>query len=148
MTPWQETRLQQFLANHHADLVAVFEQAYTIAGGHYAALSPTARRQQAEIDSHEFCIDLLAGSINQTLIAEVIQLAANSTALARDLIHMVMALDPLICAFIRVQLRDDPLVAAELEQRTRAIVRTFRSGVLDAQIGYLLGRMQRAQPDA
>jgi len=143
MPLWQETRIEQFLADHHAALVEVFEQAYQIAGGHYAALAPAARRQQAEIDSREFATDLLVQSINRTVITEIIQLAVDSTAVARDIIHMVMALDPLICALIRRQLRDDPLLAAELERRTRLIVHTFRSGILDAQIGHLLGRMQR-----
>jgi hypothetical protein len=130
-------RVVQFLDDHRAAIRQLIEQAYSEAGGHYAALTPAERVRQAETDSAEFIADLVRGAPDRERIRRTVA-TASAAALAGDMVQMATALDRLFTAFVAERLQGEARLAQDLVRRSSSVIARFRLSVSSVQIAALL----------
>ena len=132
-----QEQVGQFLAAHQAEIARLILQAYQEAGGHYAAMSATARMDQAQIDSHEFIASLLRGTPDRESITQTVQAGRNPT-LGTDIVQMATAFEHLFTAWVKISVADRPLLAHELLRRSRQVFSQFRLNMSAAQISRMV----------
>jgi hypothetical protein len=128
-----------FLAAHQPAIAALTQQAYTLVGGHYAALPPAAQARQATSDAREFAAALGSGSVDLAGIDRVIG-AGVDLAVIQDIVRMTTVQEQLFVAFVEQTLPQDPELARDLIQRVHHVAARFRLALSRASMGQVVQR--------
>ena len=142
MTLFYDREIDRFLIDHQGAIVGLIEQAYQVAGGHYAALAPEARRRQAAIDGQEFVTDLLRGGVDPAEVQATVHDAEDAAIATTDIVRMTAALEPLFVAFVQTTLAEQPALATELARRGRNLCASFRAHITAAHMDSVLRRFK------
>ncbi len=140
MPAFHRTQLERFLQGNQQAIAGLLEQAYTAAGGHYAALTDERRRQQAVTDSQEFIADLLRGGVDRAAVYQAAYAAAGAGIAVEDIIRMATALESLFAAFVQEHLAAQPLLQSDLQRRGRNVFAAFRANLATARLDDALRR--------
>ncbi|HUS17439.1 MAG TPA: hypothetical protein VM536_20780 [Chloroflexia bacterium] len=135
--------LKRWLEDHESAIATLFEQAQREAGGHYAKMTATARRRQAEIDGRELIADLLQGGVDRVVVRETVQAAEARAVASDDIVRLATAMDRLFTSYIEAQLAGQPEMAQELVRRSRNLIASFRASVTAARLDGLLERFKK-----
>src|SRR5689334_28480 len=108
MQPQHDDQIARFLETHRFQIIELLDQAYGEAGGHYAALSPEARREQAATDSGEYIGALIEGTIDRAAVQAVAHQARDAGIDLRDILRMSNALERHVTGFIAATLPQEP----------------------------------------
>ena len=131
--------IEAFLAAHQPAITALTRQAYTLVGGHYAALSPTDQAQQATSDAREFAAALTSGSVDQAGIDRVIGSEVALTVI-QDIVRMTTVQEQLFVAFVEQVLPAEPDLARALIQHTHHVAARFRLALSRAGMDHVVQR--------
>src|SRR5215212_7707229 len=137
--------VEQFLDKHFAAISAIIEQAAVEAGGHYAALSPDARRLNAEHDAVEFIQALSEGRADRQAARLNGARPSNTGLMADDLLQLSRACEPLFETFINQELAPYPALRDDLIRRARQVHASFRASLTGVKIDRVLDHLNQQQ---
>ncbi len=140
MLPFQQDQVERFLRDNQPAIAGLMGQAYTVAGGHYAAMSPEERERQASIDSGEYVEALVQGSIHRDVVQAVAHQTAASGIDVNDILRMSNALEREVTAFVREHLAGQPELTQEVLRRAHNVAASFRTNLAAARLDDMLRR--------
>jgi hypothetical protein len=140
MPAFHIVQLERFLRGNQGRIIQLIDDVYERTGGHYTALPPEQRRQQAATDTEEFIVDLLRGSADRATTRQALATIADSISTLDDITCMSTLLEPAFIAFVQDQLVAQPALAEELIRRTRNINANLRATVTALRMEVFLRR--------
>jgi hypothetical protein len=140
MPAFHIVQLERFLRGNQGRIIQLIDDVYERTGGHYTALPPEQRRQQAATDTEEFIVDLLRGSADRATTRQALATIADSISTLDDITRMSTLLEPAFIAFVQDQLVAQPALAEELIRRTRNINANLRATVTALRMEVFLRR--------
>jgi hypothetical protein len=140
MPAFHIVQLERFLRGNQAAITQLIDQCYEGAGGHYTAMPPEQRREQAAADTEEFITDLLRGSVDRDAARHGLATIADSVATLDDITRMSSLLEPAFISFVQDQLGAQPALAEDLIRRTRNINAILRATVTALRMDVFLRR--------
>jgi len=138
--------VDHFLTAQHAAIVIVMTAAQQAAGGHYAALTPTALQQNAANDVVELLHNIRQLRLDSTIMRGFLVGAQENLAEGvdlDDLIRMDQAFERGFCALLEQELHDQTDLAAELTRRIHYLTGRFRSSITSVKVDQTLQRLKR-----
>jgi hypothetical protein len=127
----RQAEIGAFFEAHRRGIATLVEQAYQQAGGHYAQMSASRRREQALIDTGEIVAQLGSAEVNQQAIDSSIQ-SLPSLEILTDVVHMSEAFQRLIVAYIQLQLAGDAELCRKVLARVNNTSQRFRMNLTSA----------------
>jgi hypothetical protein len=129
-----------FLAAHKSQIIALVEQAYHQAGGHYARMSPEERRQGATNDADELILDLTEGTAHLPHLPPPDVVA--------DVLQMVSALETLLVSYVQTALATQPDLRRDLVRRMQLSTNRFRMKLSTRHLDEVQQALTPPRPDA
>lgn len=133
--------VEQFLDKHFEIICAILEQAAAEAGGHYATMSPTARRLNAEHDAVEFIQALSEGRVNRLATQINGARPTNTGLIADDLLRLSRLVEPRFEDYLNQELANHPALLDELTRRLRQIESSYRTSLTGVKIDQVLNHL-------
>jgi hypothetical protein len=137
--------IEQFLEQQYPALCAILERAATAAGGHYAEMTPEARRHNAENDAVELISALAQGYVDPDVVRATGARPTTGGLIADDLLRLANYVEPRIEELAVRELARQPDLRDELLARKRRIYARFRAALTSARIDQVLTRLNHPQ---
>ncbi len=138
--------VDHFLTLQHEAILTLMAAAQREAGGHYAAMTPDALRQNAANDGAEFLTNIRRLMVDATII-HGFQASAQENVVEgvdlSDLIRMDQAVERRFCALVEQELHDQADLAADLIRRIHYLTGRFRSSITGVQVDQTLKRLKK-----
>jgi hypothetical protein len=133
--------VEQFLERQYSAICDILERAATAAGGHYAQMTPEARRHTAEHDAVELIRALAQGYVDPEVVRATGARPTGTGLVADDLLRLADYVEPRIEELAVRELARQPDLRDELLARKRRIYARFRAGLTSAKIDQVLTRL-------
>lgn len=130
--------VEEFLEKHFAALCEIMTQAATDAGGHYAEMSPSARRLNAEHDTVEFIHALSAGRADRQAARLSGARPTDTGLIADDLLRLSRLVEPRVEDYLNAELANHPAVRDELVRRLHQVQAGYRASLTGVKIDQVL----------
>lgn len=137
--------VEQFLEQQYPALCDILERAAAVAGGHYAEMTPAARRHNAENDAVELIGALAQGTVDPEVVRATAARPTGSGLLADDLMRLANYVEPRIEELAAHELAAQPELRDDLLARKRRVYARFRAGLTSARIDQVLSRLNHPQ---
>ena len=137
----------QFLEAQYPALCDILEYAAGQAGGHYAQMTPTARRLNAEHDAVELTQALAEGRVDPDVVRATGARPTVTGLVADDLLRLTDYVEPLLQTLVARELVLQPDLRDELLARERRIYARFRAALTSAKLDQVLSQFNRPPPD-
>jgi hypothetical protein len=133
--------VEEFLDKHFGVIAGILEQAAVEAGGHYAAMSPAARRLNAEHDAVEFIHALSDGRVDRQAARINGARPTNTGLIADDLLRLSRLVEPRFEDYLTQELANHPALRDELLRRLRQVQTSFRASLTGVKIDQVLNHI-------
>lgn len=140
------TSITHFFAEHEAVIVGLMEVAQAAAGGHYAAMSPAARHENAVKDTHEMIADLRQPHFDVELASESARETEGAGIALDDITRMSLEIEARLLTYLEEHLRAQPELYDPLVSRVRHMNARFRSTITKVKIDATIRRLKNAEP--
>ena len=130
--------VEEFLEQHFAALSEILTQAAADAGGHYAEMSPSARRLNAEHDTVEFIHALSEGHADRQAARLSGARPTNTGLIADDLLRLSRLVEPRVEDYFNAELANHPVLRDELVRRLHQVQASYRASLTGVKIDQVL----------
>lgn len=139
------TTVGEFLEAHYAAICDLLERAATRVGGHYAQMTPAARRRNAEHDADEFILALTLGAIDRPTVRTAAAQPAPTGLVADDLLRLASMVEPWLQDLITHDLAEQPALRDQLLHRLREVNTSFRANLFGTKIDQAITQSTRSE---